>query len=251
MRDFTPVFDVLIKEYSTSVALVYGKVWRYCQGERKTCFASQSKIAKELGMGRTTVNESLSKLVTDKWLTMSESGRTREYCLTKKGVETTCSENEQVPLDVSTGEQIPIQETDTTCSENEHSTFKRELRESVKKEETKDNLPDNGKPTKKRKWSGSPPAAVEMVRRITHRYPPKKLHSLIDGAIGDEFSALCKWSRIVKTWIASGWSPINYTGMISVFRNGWNHQQKKDEKHMTPGVAVLSRRAHQRAESER
>jgi len=116
-------------------------------------------------------------------------------------------------------------------------------------------LPDNGKNTKKRKRSYSTPPSIELYRRITHRYPAKKLHARIDRAVGSEvFSdgpSLLKWGRIVRKWIASGWSPTNYDGMINVFRNGWNNRHEKEEKYVTPGVAMIMKRAQQRAEAER
>ena len=121
---------------------------------------------------------------------------------------------------------------------------------SVLKEATKD-LPDNGKPTKKHKRSNSTPPAVELTRRITHRYPAKKLHGMIERAVGDDFASLLKWGRVVKQWIGSGYNPMNYTGMINVFRHGWNNRHGKDEKNMTPGVAMIMKRAQQRAEAER
>jgi len=125
-----------------------------------------------------------------------------------------------------------------------------QVTDSILKEATKD-LPNNGKPPKKRKRSNKTPPAVELTRRITHRYPPGKLHGMIERAVGDEFPALLKWGRIVKQWVGSGYNPMNYTGMINVFRNGWNHHQRKDEKYVTPGVAMIMKRAQQRAEAER
>lgn len=125
---------------------------------------------------------------------------------------------------------------------------------STKREDTNPSLPDDGKPPKKRKRSYSTPPSVELYRRITHRYPAKKLHPRIDRAVGSEvFSdgpSLLKWGRIVRKWVASGWSPTNYDGMINVFRHGWRKTNNKNEEYVTPGVAELQK-AYQRAEAEK
>ena len=142
------------------------------------------------------------------------------------------------------GKPVDIVSTDLPSTDSlntEESTFK---------EATK-YLPDNGKPTKKRSRSYSTPPSIELYRRITHRYPAKKLHGMIERAIGDDFASLLKWGRVVKQWIGSGYNPMNYTGMINVFRNGWNNRHGKEEKNLTPGVSLLMKRAQQRAEAER
>ena len=89
------------------------------------------------------------------------------------------------------GKPVDIVSTDlpsTDSPNTKSSTFK----------EATNPLPDNGKPPKKRKRSNKIPPAVELTRRITHRYPPKKLHGMIERAVGDD---LLKWGRIVKEWI--------------------------------------------------
>ena len=55
MGNFTPLFDVVIRAAGVVGASVYGRVWRYCQGERGVCQASMDTIADELGMSRHTV----------------------------------------------------------------------------------------------------------------------------------------------------------------------------------------------------
>ena len=229
MRDFTPVFDILIKNHGIYTALVYGRVWRYCQGERNECLRSQSKLAKDLGIGRTKVNTSLSTLVEGGFLTSTPIGRGRKsYQLTEK---ISCSRNEQ--LTKHTG---PVHEMNNGCSPDEQPTFKRDSKRGIKR----------GDATKKRKRSHSTPPAVELARRINRRYPPKKLHGMIDRTVGHSFGALLKWGRIIRQWIASGYNPTNYQGMIEVFRSGWLRSQQKASG-LTQGMEALTR-AHDRAE---
>lgn len=95
-----------------------------------------------------------------------------------------------------------------------------------------------------RKRPNTPPA-VELLRRITHRYPPKKFHATIDRVIGRTFAALLRWGRIVRKWILNGYNPTNYNGMLDVYRGGWIHSQQRNPK-MTPGLQAV-KRAHDRA----
>lgn len=231
MRDFTPVFDVLIKRYGVYTALVYGRIWRYCQGERRECFTKQTKIASVLGISRNKVNSSISTLIGDGFLVSTPIDRVKKsYRLTEK---INCPPDEQFIESTVTAHEMG-----NNCPPDGHPPIKRDSKRGSKR--------GNASP-KKRKRSYSCPPAVELTRRITHRYPPKKLHGMIDRAVGND---VLKWGRIVKTWIASGYNPTNYSGMINVFRHGWNNKQRKETKSVTPGVAALQR-AFQKAEVEK
>ena len=59
---FTPVIDVVANELGLVPAAVYGVVWRYCQGERRVCYASLDTMAEQLGVGRSTVQRHLQAL---------------------------------------------------------------------------------------------------------------------------------------------------------------------------------------------
>lgn len=75
--------------------------------------------------------------------------------------------------------------------------------------------------------------SIELFYRISERYPPKKLHGTINRIVGNDFGTLLRWGRIIRKWIASGYNPTNYDGMLDVFKNGWNHQHKKDSDELT------------------
>jgi len=62
MGNFTPLFDAVIQAVGVVGASVYGRVWRYCQGERGVCQATMDTIADELCMSRHTVLRWLKKL---------------------------------------------------------------------------------------------------------------------------------------------------------------------------------------------
>lgn len=55
VKGFTPLIDVLVQEVGLMQALVYGRVWRFCQGPQRQCTASLETIGDSLGMSRRTV----------------------------------------------------------------------------------------------------------------------------------------------------------------------------------------------------
>lgn len=60
---FTPVIDTVMKETSLITAVVFGRVWRYCQMETGVCNASLDKIASGIGLSRTTAMQHIKILV--------------------------------------------------------------------------------------------------------------------------------------------------------------------------------------------
>lgn len=59
---FTPAPDILCKEYGFVTALVWGRVWRYCQMRDGVCRASVEKLADGLGMSGRTIIRHLESL---------------------------------------------------------------------------------------------------------------------------------------------------------------------------------------------
>ena len=68
VRGWTPAIDALIQKYGGNCALVYGRVWRYCQGPEGICRASLETVASDLRLSRETVNNHLSILVRDGYI---------------------------------------------------------------------------------------------------------------------------------------------------------------------------------------
>lgn len=84
---WTPVIDDLVKEVGVMAALIYGRVWRYCQMDDKACWAAQGTIAEEYGISPDTVGRSLEKLVNAGYLIASNGSgniKTKVYTLTDK-----------------------------------------------------------------------------------------------------------------------------------------------------------------------
>jgi DNA-binding Lrp family transcriptional regulator len=59
---FTPVIDGLVEELGLMSAVVFGRVWRYCQMEDHVCRASLERIAASIGVDRATVMRHIKDL---------------------------------------------------------------------------------------------------------------------------------------------------------------------------------------------
>lgn len=68
LSGFTPAPDVLIRDYGYITALVWGKIWRYCQMSDGVCRASLDRLAAELGMSDNTIMRHLKPLCDDGYL---------------------------------------------------------------------------------------------------------------------------------------------------------------------------------------
>lgn len=68
LSGFTPAPDVLIQEYGHITALVWGRIWRYCQMSDGVCRAKLETIAAELGMSERTIMRHIEPLVEDGYL---------------------------------------------------------------------------------------------------------------------------------------------------------------------------------------
>lgn len=83
----TPASDYLIWLYGQSVALVYGKIWRYCNSYG-SCTASQDRIGREVGLSEFYVNTIINTiLVKHGWIkdhTPSRRNRPHKYTVTNQ-----------------------------------------------------------------------------------------------------------------------------------------------------------------------
>ncbi len=68
LRNFTPVKDEFARERGLIQAAVYGRIWRFAQGQRHVCDASMDTIADCLGIDRSTAYRAAVALVADGYL---------------------------------------------------------------------------------------------------------------------------------------------------------------------------------------
>lgn len=87
LEGFTPAVDSLAREVGLISAAIYGVIWRYCQMNSRTCYASQATIANRLGLARATVNRRVKSLEIEGYircLNRKEKGDSKVYITTNK-----------------------------------------------------------------------------------------------------------------------------------------------------------------------
>lgn len=65
---FTPAPDILVEAYGITCAVVWGKIWRYCQMEDEVCRAAQERLSDELNISRPTLDKYIKILEDDKYI---------------------------------------------------------------------------------------------------------------------------------------------------------------------------------------
>ena len=165
MDNYTPIPDEIVSDLGIIAAAVWGRMWRYAQQDDGVCWASQSKIARELNIRRETVVSYIKKLIENGYLISIESvnGRSNSYKPVRKTNR----------LDIE-----PVRKTNTTCEKNAQvpvrkTNTKRELK---KQDKILNNNNDAGTP-----WEGLPPDTQEPQQEPG---PLAKLNDALSKALG-------------------------------------------------------------------
>ena len=193
---FTQVFDQVVEALGLLEAAVFGRVWRYCQAEDEKCWASHARIGKDLGLSPRTVMRKLDELLESGYLYKEFRTGTSSIYKVRTG----------------TYNSIPVTESHRTGDRNSHVP---RTESHTKKELNKQN---------KRGRSGRPsretPAAVNVFRKNTHRYPAKSWWKKLHDEIGEIEADLKVWGEVVFAWVGLGWNPTNVKGMLEFFKRG-------------------------------
>lgn len=71
---FTMAIDPVLEDVGAIGALVFGMIYRYSQMRDGICYASQSTIARRLGLSRRTVNRWISILIEKDYIRLGAKG---------------------------------------------------------------------------------------------------------------------------------------------------------------------------------
>jgi hypothetical protein len=181
---FYPVIKALIQEFDRETALVYGVVWGYSNMKDEDCWASESTIAREAGMGVSTVSTRLDKLVEFGYLTkQSELGHTTHYEPTSK-----------IRINLSFVKETSLPDTEGSLPDNdvprcETTTIKRvnRLTNSVTQHTPEENL----------------------YFSVTKQWPRKAQREVVIDLIKASTASYDELLRGYKAWVGKGWSPYN------------------------------------------
>jgi hypothetical protein len=177
LKGFTPLMDALIDEFDITTAAVWGRVWRYTQGEKGICYASLETLAEELGLNKRTIIRKLSILTATGYLnddTPNLKNRPHTYSLTTKA--TLMGTIEGVTLSHSTVTESH-RESD---SESLEDTSKIQLKKQVKKDSQQ--MQESSRIIQEEavipiieeeqdKPFDTTPEAIRAIQEVAHKYP--------------------------------------------------------------------------------
>lgn len=153
LSGFTPAPDVLIRDYGYMTALVWGKVWRYCQMSDGVCRAALDRISTELGMSYSTILRHIKPLCDDGYLydstpelknkphIYSDTGKIRirvsveaqVYSVTKKEQNTPLSHKDRVTLSERQSETVTERDEESNKKEKETTLTPEEIEQANNK----------------------------------------------------------------------------------------------------------------------
>lgn len=220
---FTPTFDEVIQNLGPLAALVFGRVWRYCQGEEAKCWASHFKIAEDLGMSPRTVARKLERLVEAGYL--FKQPRPGESSIFTIKPETFAS--------------IPMTESPTGHDREAHPPMTESPTKIQKKKQQESS--GEGKPSHRKH-----PPSVNVFRKNAHRFPAKSWWQKLEEEIGENESDLEFWGDVVFSWVGLGWNPVNVKGMLDYYRRG--EIPGKEKRNEPAGFKAIRQHAREKAD---
>jgi DNA-binding Lrp family transcriptional regulator len=194
---WTPLIDDLTKELGLVTSAVFGRVWRFCQGEKRVCVASLETIAEDLHLDKGTVQRHIKKLCSQKYLkditpglrnvphTYADTGKISIY--TKVSVAHNNS-YESVAQNNSLCESV---------ADNNATVADDQLKIVFKKDNTKKDIAPNGARAKNGKKEIPEKPEVVETNPVLLKYPILKRYKKANGDL------------LFAFWEATGIKPID------------------------------------------
>lgn len=207
LSGFTPAPDVLIKKFGYVTALVWGKIWRYCQMSDGVCRAKLERMADELGMSERTIMRHADTLCGDGFLldtTPELKNRPHIYADTGK-------------IRIKISIEATMTESHSTMTESHRQGDTESLEESKKKQVKKVKLKDRATPTTPK--ANTYPELVTF-RAITKRYPNEANWQEIFDAFLKINLRLGRdatkedLSEFFTAWTRKGYNPLNLNWLL-------------------------------------
>ena len=175
--------------------------------ERGVAFPTYARITKDTGWGRRRISGAIKALEEASLVKCHKRfGTSTEYALQSRQMT--------LGLDMSSEP-----ESSRAAIQSRNATTGVALRDSTYIESSRESEPKQ-EPQRPNGRAPRPPA-VELFRRIVHRYPNKTTWKRIDRTIGSDFPALLHWGRVLRQWVLAGHNPTNILDMLDVFKKGW------------------------------
>lgn len=199
LSGFTPAPDVLIKRYGFVTALVWGRIWRYCQMEEGVCRARLEKIAEEIAVSGRTVIRHIDPLVNDGYLKdLTPDLRNKPHIYVDTG---------KIRIRISV--DATMTESHGRVTESHPQSDRESHEESIKKQFKKQKIKEGA--------SAKPPTPpeVKLFREVTRRYPHSANFEMVVDSIGKVRARLERdvtaddLKPFYSFWTSKGYNPLN------------------------------------------
>lgn len=195
LKNFTPVPDEIVEKYGGMAGLVYGRIWRYTNGGLRDCTASVSRIARDLGLSRPTIQKHIKALINGKEIIDKTPDR--------RNAPHILNITKQLSLTLSMGfDEIGVKKIDTKGKKGVKN-FDSGCKESLHKDTSKDTNKRKDKKRKPRKpdllfdaisevCCIDPRANGSSIAKVRHTlgkagYTPEDVHTFGDWWNSDEW----------------------------------------------------------------
>lgn len=217
LSGFTPAPDALIQQYGYMTALVWGRVWRYCQMSDGVCRAKLETIAGELGMSDRTIMRHIDPLVNDGYLadlTPDLKNRPHIYADTGKmrikiSIEATVTESRSA-----------VTQSHPTVTESHRQGDRKSVEESIKKE-SKNTLPLSADDFKEMSVEQARKVPeLKLYARATGFFPGSLLWHYVYQFIRDNGITEEQINTVAIEWASRGYQKENIKGILEWTKYG-------------------------------
>lgn len=212
VQGWTPCIDSLTRKYGVMTSAIFGRVWRYCQGNKGVCEASIDTIANDLGLSYRTVLTHIKHLVREGYLAdltpkvrnaphiYADTGKAG-LCITVEAVDDGPAATDQQPVPVSTPAPAGPAEAQPQ-SPTPQSKEKKRVQKDTKPRGTRDPLIDH--------------PAVRAYRGILHTTPNAVQRQAIAEAVTD----ITAWEEDLRHWAGHGYNVRNALAILDFHGRG-------------------------------
>jgi DNA-binding Lrp family transcriptional regulator len=234
IEGFTPVIDSVVQDVGVTTAVVFGKVWRYCQMSDGVCKASQGRLAEDLNMSVRSVTAHIKKLVVAKYL--------RDTTPNLVGVPHTYADTGKAGMGITmaaTSSQ-PMQNLHTTSAkiaevpmQNLHTKKVLKKEKEIKQKQTI--TPDFSKLTDSQEYLKIP--EIQRFIQATSWIPGTFVIEAIYNAMRDGLET-DKLKAAFQEWTFRGYNPKNVQGYLEWAKSGIPPTRNNQTKSQTNSANV-------------
>jgi DNA-binding Lrp family transcriptional regulator len=237
---FTPVIDEIVKDVGLMSAVVFGRMWRFCQMKDGVCNASLEKIAEEIGIDRATVMRHAKALC--------DAGYLKDLTPGLRNHPHTYADTGKVMLRLNWGvaqnnsKKTDVADSNATVAQRNVTVAESKLKRDSKRD------------SKKVKEGATPRAndfrSNVLFREVTERYPAKANWHTVLGFVSDVEKRLGREATredlfpFYEAWCGMGWrsDSINWLeyAVKGVLPGKQNSQKPTENKTMNAVRQYLS-----------